>query len=42
MSNETWQGDAVGLVEAFRLGERSPLEELEASYTAIDESDLRL
>ena len=40
MSNETWQGDAVGLVEAFRSGERSPLEELEASYAAIDESDL--
>ncbi len=30
MSNETWQGDAVGLVEAFRAGERTPLEELEA------------
>ena len=40
MSNETWQGDAVGLVEAFRAGERSPLEELEASYAAIDASDL--
>ncbi len=40
MSTETWQGDAVGLVEAFRAGERSPLEELEASYAAIDASDL--
>ena len=24
MSSDTWQGDAVGLVEAFRAGERSP------------------
>jgi aspartyl-tRNA(Asn)/glutamyl-tRNA(Gln) amidotransferase subunit A len=37
---DTWQGDAVGLVEAFRTGERSPLEELEATYRAIDRSDL--
>jgi aspartyl-tRNA(Asn)/glutamyl-tRNA(Gln) amidotransferase subunit A len=37
---ETWQGDAVGLVEAFRSGERSPLEELDATYTAIDASTL--
>ena len=39
-SNDTWQGDAVGLVDAFRSGERSPLEELDASYAAIDASDL--
>ncbi|MET0909504.1 MAG: amidase [Ilumatobacteraceae bacterium] len=37
---ETWQGDAVGLVEEFRSGRRSPREELEASYAAIDASDL--
>ena len=37
---ETWTGDAVGLVEAFRAGERSPLEELEASFAAVDASDL--
>lgn len=37
---ETWQGDAVGLVEAFRNGERSPVEELEATHDAIDASDL--
>ncbi len=36
----TWTGDAVGLVEAFRRGERSPVEELEATYAAIDASDL--
>lgn len=40
MSNGTWQGDAVGLVEAFRSGERSPSEELEAVFAAIDASDL--
>jgi aspartyl-tRNA(Asn)/glutamyl-tRNA(Gln) amidotransferase subunit A len=37
---DTWQGDAVGLVEEFRSGRRSPREELEASYAAIDASDL--
>ena len=40
MGNETWQGDAVGLVEAFRSGERSPREELEAAFAAIDNSEL--
>lgn len=40
MSNNTWQGDAVGLVEAFRSGERHPTEELEAVYAAIDASNL--
>jgi aspartyl-tRNA(Asn)/glutamyl-tRNA(Gln) amidotransferase subunit A len=37
---ETWHGDAVGLVEAFRAGERSPVEELEAVFAAVDASDL--
>lgn len=37
---DTWHGDAVGLVEAFRSGERSPREELEASFAAVDASDL--
>ncbi|MGE5210335.1 MAG: amidase family protein, partial [Acidobacteriota bacterium] len=40
MSSETWTGDAVGLVEAFRAGERSPAEELEAVFAAVDASDL--
>ena len=40
MSSETWQGDAVGLVEAFRRGERAPIEELEATFAAVDASDL--
>lgn len=35
-----WQGDAVSLVEAFRSGERSPLEELDATYAAIESSQL--
>jgi aspartyl-tRNA(Asn)/glutamyl-tRNA(Gln) amidotransferase subunit A len=38
--SEPWQGDAVGLVEAFRTGERSPAEELAAVHDAIDASDL--
>ncbi len=38
--NDTWQGDAIGLVEAFRSGERTPLEELDASLAAIEGSDL--
>lgn len=37
---ETWQGDAVGLVEAFRSGERSPVQETEAVLAAIEASDL--
>ncbi len=35
-----WQGDAVGLVEAFRRGDRSPASELEATLAAIEASDL--
>ena len=33
-------GDTCSLVEAFRKGERSPVEELQATYDAIDASDL--
>ncbi|MGH9132533.1 MAG: amidase, partial [Ilumatobacteraceae bacterium] len=40
MSIETWQGDACSLVEAFRRGDQSPVEELAATYDAIDSSDL--
>ena len=40
MSSQTWSGDAVGLVEAFRSGERSPTEELEAVFGAVDAGDL--
>lgn len=40
MQHDTWKGDAVGLVEAFRAGERSPLEELDASLAAIEASEL--
>ena len=36
----TWQGDAVGLTETFRSGERSPTEELDAVVEAIDASGL--
>ena len=35
-----WTGDACSLVDAFRRGDRSPLEELEASLAAIEASDL--
>lgn len=35
-----WLGDAVSLVEAFRAGERSPLEELDATLAAIEASEL--
>ena len=35
-----WAGDACSLVEAFRSGERSPAEELEASLAAIGRSEL--
>jgi Asp-tRNA(Asn)/Glu-tRNA(Gln) amidotransferase A subunit family amidase len=40
MLYETWSGDACSLVDAFRTGERSPVEELEATFDAIDASDL--
>jgi Asp-tRNA(Asn)/Glu-tRNA(Gln) amidotransferase A subunit family amidase len=40
MSDLPWQGDACSLVDAFRAGDRSPLEELDATLAAIDASDL--
>lgn len=40
MSNDAWNGDAVSLVEVFRSGERSPIEELRATFDAIDSSEL--
>lgn len=36
----TWKGDAVGLVEAYRSGDRTPLEEAQATLDAIEASDL--
>ncbi len=35
-----WRGDACSLVDAFRAGERSPVEELEATLAAIEASNL--
>ena len=40
MTDTPWTGDACSLVEAFRAGERSPVEELEATLAAIDASEL--
>jgi aspartyl-tRNA(Asn)/glutamyl-tRNA(Gln) amidotransferase subunit A len=40
MTDAPWLGDTVSLVEAFRKGERSPLEELEATLAAIGSSEL--
>jgi Asp-tRNA(Asn)/Glu-tRNA(Gln) amidotransferase A subunit family amidase len=40
MTGEPWTDDACSLVDAFRRGERSPREELEAVLAAISESDL--
>ncbi|MEM8708380.1 MAG: amidase family protein, partial [Actinomycetota bacterium] len=40
MSDTPWTGDVVGLVEAFRAGERTPSEELEATLAAVEASDL--
>ena len=36
MTDSPWLGDACSLVDAFRAGERSPVEELEATLAAID------
>jgi aspartyl-tRNA(Asn)/glutamyl-tRNA(Gln) amidotransferase subunit A len=40
MADTPWLGDACSLVDAFRSGERSPLEELDATLAAIDASQL--
>jgi len=40
MVDVPWQGDACSLVKAFRAGERSPEEELDATLAAIDATDL--
>ena len=40
MSDTPWLGDSCSLVDAFRRGERSPVEELQATYAAIDASEL--
>lgn len=40
MADTPWLQDACSLVEAFRRGERSPAEELEATLAAIKASDL--
>ncbi len=40
MADTPWQGDACSLVEEFRAGRRSPAEELQATYAAIDNSKL--
>jgi aspartyl-tRNA(Asn)/glutamyl-tRNA(Gln) amidotransferase subunit A len=38
--DHVWLGDACSLVDAFRAGERSPVEELGAVFAAIEASDL--
>jgi aspartyl-tRNA(Asn)/glutamyl-tRNA(Gln) amidotransferase subunit A len=40
MGETPWQGDACSLVEEFRSHRRSPVEELHATYDAIDASTL--
>lgn len=40
MTDSPWLGDAVSLVDAFRSGDRSPVEELTASLEAIERSEL--
>src|SRR6476646_8776712 len=40
MVDAPWSGDTVSLVEAFRSGERSPVEELDATLAAIEASDI--
>ena len=40
MGDTPWQGDACSLVEEFRSGRRTPLEELQATYAAIAASSL--
>lgn len=40
MTDAPWPGDACSLVDAFRRGERSPRDELQATFAAIDDSEL--
>lgn len=40
MADSPWTGDACSLVDAFRAGERSPLEEVDATLAAIEASEL--
>jgi aspartyl-tRNA(Asn)/glutamyl-tRNA(Gln) amidotransferase subunit A len=40
MPDSPWLDDACSLVDAFRRGDRSPLEELDACLDAIDRSEL--
>jgi aspartyl-tRNA(Asn)/glutamyl-tRNA(Gln) amidotransferase subunit A len=40
MADAPWQGDACSLVDAFRAGTRSPVDEVEASLAAVEASDL--
>jgi len=40
VADTPWQGDACSLVDAFRSGERSPVEELDATLNAIAKSNL--
>jgi Asp-tRNA(Asn)/Glu-tRNA(Gln) amidotransferase A subunit family amidase len=40
MVDTPWAGDACSLVDAFRQGERSPVEELDATLAAIETSEL--
>ena len=40
MVDTPWLGDTCSLVDAFRAGERSPIEELDATLAAVERSDL--
>jgi len=40
MPDTPWLGDTCSLVDAYRAGERSPVEELEAVLAAVEASDL--
>ena len=40
MADAPWSGDTCSLVDAFRAGERTPLEELEATLAAVEASTL--
>ena len=37
---KSWTGDAVSLVESFRSGDYSPVEEVDAVFDTIEHSDL--
>ena len=40
MADAPWAGDACSLVEEFRAGRRTPIDEMKATLAAVEKSEL--